>query len=446
MDILDYLIILLSMLNMVPAGILCLAPMKNHLRYSYKKVLFLMMLMFTTLLSLGALLIYLFDMSPNTVLMPIMLICFIAYCKVVNTNMAQTTAIFVYVSAIVSAFSNFANAIDAIYNPDSGAIYITLAYSVSCLTITVLGFIVLYPLLNKYASFIIDNMSEPYTWWITVLISGMFLAVDISMIPQKYETLYVNKIFRTFILIQSVVFFLLIFLGAIYYNMVKSFQSYATLKIKNNLLEMQEDAYEKQQRYMDENARIRHDFKHTIRTIRVMAEKGDIDELNRYLDEYTSALPENEISNFSRNIALNAVLNYYKNEAKKNDIETSYRIALPESSVPGLSDNELCSIVGNILDNAVRAASGQTEGRKFIDLALHIENKRDLYIVAVNSFDGKTLSKGGSYISTKKKKSGIGLRSIATIAELHGGSARFHHEGTRFYSDILIPIDNNSEV
>lgn len=446
MVIKEYLIIFLSMINLIPAGVLCMAPMKNHLRYSFRKVILLMMLLFFTVLPLGALFIYLFDLEPNFILLPIMAICFVAYSKVVTTNIAQTTAIFVYVSAIMSVFSNFASAIDAIYEPGGGAAFITPVYIISCISISVLGVLILYPLLGRYARFLIDNMAERNIWWITSVISGMFMSVNISMIPQKYETLHVNNIFRTFILIEMVVFFLLIFLGAIFYNMVKSLLSYATLRIKNNILEMQEAAYEKQQKYIDDNARIRHDFKHTLRTIRVMAEKGDLDELNRYLDEYTNALPENEIKNFSRNIALNAVLNYYRTEAEANGIETSYRIDLPEGLKTGLSDNELCSIVGNILDNAIRASSKQTEGRKFIDLAIHVENNKDLYIVGVNSFDGKALHKGEDYISTKKKKSGIGLRSVATIAELHGGSAGFHHEGTIFYTDILIPVDQSSEV
>ena len=446
MDVNRFLMIFLSMINLIPAGILCIAPMKNHLRYSYRKVMILLFLLFLTIIPAGALLIYLFGVDPNVILLPIMAICFTAYYKVVTTNIAQSTAIFVYVSAIMSVFSNFANAIDAGFDPKGGASYITPVYVISCISISVAGALVFYPLLGKYARFLIDNMSDSYSWWITSVISFMFMSVNISMIPQKYETLYVNNIFRTFILIESVVFFLLIFLGAIFYNMVKSLLAYAGLRIQSDLMEMQEIVYEKQQRYLDDNARIRHDFKHTIRTIRIMAEKGNINELNNFLDEYTASLPENEIRNYSRNIALNAVLNYYKNKASEKDIETSYRIDLPEATLGGLSDNELCSMIGNILDNAVRAASVQTEGRKFIDLALHIESQKDLYIVAVNSFNGKPLYKGDTYISTKEKKSGIGLRSIATIAELHGGTARFHHEGNVFYSDILIPVDLRSEV
>ncbi|MBR6959338.1 MAG: GHKL domain-containing protein [Clostridiales bacterium] len=446
MDANGFLMIFLSMLNLIPSGILCIAPMKNHLRYSYRKVMILLFLLFLTIIPVGALLIYLFRVNPNVILLPIMAICFTAYCKVVTANIAQSTAIFVYVCAIMSVFSNFANAIDAGFDPQGGASYITPVYVISCISISVAGALILYPLLGKYARFLVDNMSDSYSWWITSVISFMFMSVNISMIPQKYETLYVNNIFRTFILIQSVVFFLLIFLGAIFYNMVKSLLAYARLRIKTDLMEMQEIVYEKQHKYMDDNARIRHDFKHTLRTIRVMAEKGDLDELNRYLDEYANALPENEIKNYSRNIALNAVLNYYNTEAASNGIETSYRIDLPEGLKTGLIDYELCSITGNILDNAIRAASEQTEGRKFIELAIHIENNKDLYIVGMNSFGGKALHKGDSYISTKKKQSGIGLRSIATIAEHHGGSARFHHEGTIFYSDILIPVDQVSEV
>ena len=63
-----------------------------------------------------------------------------------------------------------------------------------------------------------------------------------------------------------------------------------------------------------------------------------------------------------------------------------------------------------------------------------------LYIVVVNSFDGNVCQRDGRYISTKSDGDGIGLVSVAAIAEKYGGMAQFSHEGKLFYSNIAIPL------
>ena len=57
--------------------------------------------------------------------------------------------------------------------------------------------------------------------------------------------------------------------------------------------------------------------------------------------------------------------------------------------------------------------------------------------------------KDGQCLSTRSGGSGLGLKSIASIAEKYGGIARFYHEGNEFCSDVMIPIgkteDKNGE-
>lgn len=64
-----------------------------------------------------------------------------------------------------------------------------------------------------------------------------------------------------------------------------------------------------------------------------------------------------------------------------------------------------------------------------------------LYIVAVNSFNGVARQRDGRYVSTKSDGSGVGLASVAATAENYGGVAQFSHEGKLFYSNIAIPLN-----
>ena len=142
------------------------------------------------------------------------------------------------------------------------------------------------------------------------------------------------------------------------------------------------------------------------------------------------------------------MLNYYRNQAVSRNIEVKYAIELPPPDHFALSNTELCSMIGNILENAIRAAAAQKEGERYIRLTLRVEHEQYFYIVAVNSFDGNPVMRGGRYISTRKKdtRTGIGLSSIASIVDQHHGIARFYHEGTEFFTDIMIPASTPTEI
>lgn len=441
MKLSDYLTILLSYSFIIPASLLCLAPMKNQLLHDYRLILIRLLLLSFVAIPMGAYITFLFELNPMTVLIAMLGFCFILYHRAVSANPAQSISVYLYVCSLMSVSSNMAYAIDALVNPNGGAPVPTLTFGICRLLISTLFVILFFRFFSRNYSFLIDNMKDPLVWSIRALISGVLLAVNISVTPQKYETLYVNNVFRALWSMQFMVFFLEFLIGIIFYFILRNMMTLSELQVRNNLMEMQERAYEKQQRYMEESARARHDFKHTIRTIKVLAENGDLEELNHYLDEYVRSVPENEIISYSSNPSLNAVLNYYHAQADAAGIKSRLMTDLPpmEESF-SLTNTELCSMVGNILENAIRAASEQKEGERYLRLALRVEQDHNLYIVAVNSFDGKPLFRNGRYYSTRRKKSGIGLRSIASVAEAHGGVASFHHQGTEFFTDIMIPL------
>lgn len=104
----------------------------------------------------------------------------------------------------------------------------------------------------------------------------------------------------------------------------------------------------------------------------------------------------------------------------------------------------MCSMVSNILENAVAACQSAEE--KTIQLTILTEKRMQLYIVVVNSFDGFVSERDGRYFSTKSDGSGIGLTSVAATAENYGGVAQFSHEGKLFYSNIAIPLNKQIYV
>ena len=233
--------------------------------------------------------------------------------------------------------------------------------------------------------------------------------------------------------LQLAVFFL-------FYQIVMTMMALDTERQRVRILEMQEKQFQAQQAYLADTGRMRHDLRHTILALKGMADAGDQAGIADFLDRYVKSMPVNEVTNFCASNAVNATLNYFSLAAREDGIRTIWRIDLPENCP--VSDMDLCGILGNILENALRACKNIPESDRSIRLTVTTMNEPNLYIVAANTFDGNVRRKGSSYLSTREGGTGIGLTSITLTAQKYGGSARFHHEGCVFCTDVHIPLES----
>ncbi len=199
---------------------------------------------------------------------------------------------------------------------------------------------------------------------------------------------------------------------------------------------MQERHYEALQQYIDSDSRARHDFRQAIYTLSEFSSKKDYESIDDYLHKYIEALPQKETVDYCSNSALNALINHYARMASARDIEFHAKVMLPTDLK--IRANDLCSIVGNILENAIKACSDPDLDKRIIRLVISSEQGNELYIAVSNSYGGKLLKKGDRYLSNHKGGSGIGLVSITTTAEHYGGSARFSNDDRMFYSDVML--------
>ncbi|MFR5952305.1 MAG: ATP-binding protein [Coprococcus sp.] len=104
---------------------------------------------------------------------------------------------------------------------------------------------------------------------------------------------------------------------------------------------------------------------------------------------------------------------------------------------------DLCLIFGNLLDNAVTACRHVRTDARFIRLSADLDTPGHLYITMVNSFDGNVCTRNGKYISTKERKSGIGLASIQATIQKYHGSSNFYTEQHEFISNIMLKLKEN---
>lgn len=142
---------------------------------------------------------------------------------------------------------------------------------------------------------------------------------------------------------------------------------------------------------------------------------------------------------YTKNNALNAILNFYATEAKNEEIDVSFSIDIDKWQM--LSDVELCTITGNLLENAIDAAKNAEDKERFIELTMTTRGGCWLYIVETNGFDGNIKMKSGEYYSSKRNGRGLGIASIKSTVEKYGGKTEFSHQGHEFYVNIAIPLN-----
>ena len=208
------------------------------------------------------------------------------------------------------------------------------------------------------------------------------------------------------------------------------------LEMKNHQLAMQTLQYENLRTKVAEARRAKHDIRHHITLMREYLHNGNLDELERYLDQYQKSLPSDSGLVFSNNYTLNTLLLYFAQEAKNYGIDYDVRIDLQENL--WIPENDLSVLLGNLLENAIHACAEQSNGeRKIIIRAKETENT--IFLTIDNTFDGELKqSKDGSYLSTKLNGNGLGLMSVRSITEQYHGTFEIETQENLFCVSVAL--------
>ena len=168
---------------------------------------------------------------------------------------------------------------------------------------------------------------------------------------------------------------------------------------------------------------LRHDMKHHMNEIKLLANRANVPEIQEYIDKMETYIqnPDDIVS--SGNMEIDSVLNYMLQKAREKLETVTVRVMLPEKVKHDFDVNVL---LGNLLENAIEAAA-QTE-QKYLKLDI-ILKRGVLKIRIENSFLPEGLEEGerqGSrvFLTTKREKGqhGIGLESVRRIVEAYDGT------------------------
>lgn len=232
--------------------------------------------------------------------------------------------------------------------------------------------------------------------------------------------------------------------GLLFINML-TFYLYDTLitayqkQEETFLLERQADSYANQlEILMQSEAKLkglRHDLKHHFIELLNMADTQHEEEMTAYIHAMQEELSNPSEYVESGNKEIDSLLNLMIRKANEvlNDVE--HKISVPDKLA--ISAYDLNVIIGNLLDNAIHAAS-ESE-RKWLSVSAVYE-KELLFIRVQNSFSGSLTVKNGIYLSTKPEKRGhgIGLQNVRRVVEKNKGNIQITHTADVFDVKIML--------
>ena len=208
-------------------------------------------------------------------------------------------------------------------------------------------------------------------------------------------------------------------------------------KYENEMLEQRIQVYSNQLDIVMQNVErtkaLRHDIKHHINELMILAQNNKTAELMQYLSKMNEALQNPDEIVSSGNMEIDSVLNFLLHQAKKELTRVTVKVTLPEDMMHSF---DIIVILGNLLENAIEAAR-QSE-KKYLGVGISFQ-KGILLIQIDNSYALKGSSSKASLpaipgASGKPyKHQGLGLKNVQRIVDAHNGSMEIT-KGTDLYS------------
>lgn len=181
----------------------------------------------------------------------------------------------------------------------------------------------------------------------------------------------------------------------------------------------------------------RHDYRNHIQAMKAYAACGNLEAINAYLDALDTDLNSVDTILKTGNPMTDAILNSKISLARSRHITVEADAHIPFSlKIPELA---LCTIIGNLFDNAIEASMKLPEEKRLIRVYMEMKNTQ-LYLSFTNFTAGKKLKKHGErFLTSKGEGHGLGLIRIDHIVEQLNGYLSRNSEDGAFTTELLLP-------
>lgn len=280
----------------------------------------------------------------------------------------------------------------------------------------------------------VDFLVEEMDWFSTfALFISIFLGAIMAYWPNLQGFSIFNMVRAFFVLamagfLQYTILHLYIHLGREHHYQTEK----ELLELNEQLLQSQIDIVGESEK---EAARIRHDARHHILLIRDYVEKGNMENLLAYLNEYGEDVENRRAKPICGHPAVNSILSVYARQAKAKRIAVNIDVEIVHNIA--VRDIDWVAILANVFENAIHGCGNSGKKEQEIDIYIRKKGKKIIIQCTNTCADDIKFRKG---IPKSGSGEGIGTASIIKTASRYSGEVDFAMENGRFITRVLLNL------
>ena len=184
-----------------------------------------------------------------------------------------------------------------------------------------------------------------------------------------------------------------------------------------------------------------HNISNYLQVIKELLKQNELERIEELIRNLNGELENSADAVYSNNPVLNAVLN--EKAAYADSVGVSFDVFVePGLCMKKVNAMDLINMLGNLLDNAIRAAMTCEPAQRKVYFKAFMQNEGNFCITKITNYYCEEIMKdiNGNYVTTKKDSGihGIGIQSVQKAAEKNGGYLQCEEEEDNKFTAILV--------
>lgn len=200
----------------------------------------------------------------------------------------------------------------------------------------------------------------------------------------------------------------------------------------NYMRQIEETRYTAIEEKQIETAKIRHDIKNQLITIKGLLKSGNSEEAAELINELETDINASKEKEYCSVPIINALLSEKEQVCVNKGITFESDIAISHTGC--ISKNHLCSIFSNLMDNAIKECGNVSEGERNIRITA-AQKSGFITVCCENS-----AAEGGRRIIKPSESKGYGLKILRDMADRYDGRFKCEIREKRCVSEITVNI------
>lgn len=419
---------LLDFAALYPGAALCFVPVRDFLR-APRRTLPIATGVLTALIAADAAICALFRWNSNWFLLAELAPLFFLYSRLFTPAFSRLRAAFAFLTGIwltevsvllamvLNARAELGNALPVCL-PSTALLAFAFAAALGAVYCTTGA---------RWTAWLLRAFPAEHIWHIAWVPLALCTVCYVFFLPRDPSVVLRGRVQEAAVLVVFVTLLLVFLLLYVFYRGGREYLARLKLAQENHLLAMESQRYQELRAYVEQTRVLRHDFRQHLHVICGLAETGRLEELKSYLRQYEGELSAPRPT-ICANAALDAIAGHYELLSRRAHIPVKWQIALPET-LP-LPEEELCMVLGNLLENALRASEALPVSQRRIGVTARMLSPVMLALGVENAYDPRP--------GATPAGEGIGLASVKTVVQKYTGQMSVETDRGIFRVNILL--------